>query len=328
MTEAVRDRVLNAARELGYQVDPIISAGMSQMRRPPEKRIDSALAWLDDTPSRDSLEQNPVFRLVWEGSFAQATDMGYNLERFWLNDPTVSPTRLARILRARGIEGVVVLQYYQEADTHTAPFVNFDFGGFACVSVTTRLSGLAMPFAQADHFTCAELALERLRSLGYRRIGLVCPPSIDALTQRRIYSSYEGFVRHNSEMERVPVFIDESKNEQLALVEWLKTWQPDAVLGWKPPREFQKLGFQVPDQLGVCMLDHLPEFGDCAGIHQNHTEIGAAAIRLLHAQLQQGLRGVPKIATATMIEGHWVPGASVRKVSARKNNRAARKASL
>lgn len=296
---------------MGYEVDPILSAAMSQIRKKAEKRIESTLAWLNATPDPAPFRNNPTFRLVWDEVTKQAQEMGYLIEPFWLYDPGISPARLARILKARGIEGILVLQYYHRVNSGAPPPVDFDFGEFACVSVTTRLTSPDINFVQADHFACAEIALQEMRALGYRRIGLVCPPSIDTLTQRRIYAAYEGFLVHHPEMIRIPTFVDESETKNKALRAWLKKQKPDAVLTWILPEEFRAMGYDVPGQLGVCMLDVFPEFGDCAGVCQNHREIGAAAVRQLTAQLQQGLRGVPQIATAVMVEGHWVPGSSL-----------------
>lgn len=312
MRPDLRAHIQSVADSMGYQIDPIISAGMSQMRSRADKRTDSALAWLEATVRRDELEHNPAFRLSWKGADAQARDLGYNLERFWLYEPDVTPERLARIFRARGIKGVVVLQHYQRPELDAAPLIDFDFTGLSCVSVTTRMSKPEFSFAQSDHFACAELALSELYALGYRRIGLMCPPSIDALTQHRVYSAYTGFVSRRTDMEKVPVFVTEGEPEQKAMLAWLKKEKPEVVLGWKPTREFESLGFKVPEDFGVCLLDYFPEYGDTAGIDQNHSEIGAAAVRLVHAQLQQGLRGTPRCAIATMVEGHWLQGSSVR----------------
>lgn len=312
MTSALRERILGVARKMGYQVDPIISAGMAQMRRCPEKRIESVLAWIDATPMRDSVSANPALRLVFDGALAQAAELGYRLERFWLHDPDASPFRLNRILRARGIEAVVVLQYYRQTKYESPPPLVFDFSGLSGVSITTRLSGPEIPFVQADHFACAELALNNIRDLGYQRIGLACSPSVDLLTQYRVHSAYEGFVARHKEMSRVPIFSNESQNENVALRQWLEKARPDAVLGWKPPDEFRALGFKVPEELGVCMLDLLPGLKNVAGVDQNHPAIGAAAVRLVHAQLQQGIRGVPRDTVSTMVHGRWMPGSSLR----------------
>jgi DNA-binding LacI/PurR family transcriptional regulator len=312
MSPEIREQVLAAARKMGYRVDPIISAGMSQMRKHPEKRIESVLAWMDATPMRDSVSGNPALHLAFEGALAQAADLGYRLERFWLYEPKVSPTRLNRILRARGIEAVVVLQYYRQTKYQSPPPMDFDFSGLACVSITTRLSGMEIPFVQADHFACAELALNHMRDLGYRRIGLVSSPSVDLLTQYRVHSAYEGFVARHADLTHIPVFSNESQDEQVALRLWLEETRPDGVLGWKPPDEFRNLGFDVPGHLGVCMLDRIPGVKDIAGVDQNHLAIGAAAVRLVHAQLQQGIRGVPHDTVSTMVHGRWIPGSSLR----------------
>jgi len=315
MTDVLRKHINETAHLLGYQVDPIISAGMAQMRKRPERRMQSVLAWLDATPERDTVEKMPVLSLLWRGAFTQAAEMGYDLQRFWLNEPGISPNRLAAILRARGIGGVLVKQYFEGSISESAPEVNFDFSGFACVSAGSRLGGPDIPWAQADLFACTSLALRELRVLGYRRIGLVWGVCVDARTDHRISSAYEGFIRLHPEMIRLPIFVDESKDERKRLLTWLKTEKPDVVLSCKPPDEIRSLGFRVPEDIGVCTLDHFNEFGDCAGVYQNHSEIGAAAVRMLQAQLQQRLRGIPEITTATMVEGRWIPGASLRNMN-------------
>lgn len=312
MSADLRKRIHLIATEMGYRVDPIISAGMAQLRRHPAKRFESILGWLNATPAPDSTQRNPVFRLVWDGARAQAENLGYKLEPFWLNSPDMSARRLASVFRARGIEGLLVLQYYHQAPPKALP-IEFDFSGFAATSVTTRLSGSDISFAQSDHFGCAMLALQEMHKLGYRRIGLICPPSIDALTQHRVLSAYHGFVSLHVNMPRLPVFADEGSDQSASLKHWLKTEKPEAVLGWKPPAEFERLGCRVPRDLGVCMVDRVRELSECAGVNQSHHEIGAVAVRQVVSQLQQGIRGVPALPMATMVEGSWVSGSSLQK---------------
>lgn len=311
MTPELRQKICTLSKEMGYQIDPILSAAMSQLRKKPERRIESVLAWFDMTPARDSLKDNLAHQAVWSEACRQASEMGYRIERFWFHDPDLSPARLGRILRARGIKGILIRQYHQKWDPRPALPMKFDFSDFACVKVSNSFGNPHINFVQADHFACADLALSNLRELGYHRVGLVCPPSIDTLTSRRIYSAYEGFVCHNPEMTRIPTFVDESEQEKKALRMWIRKHKPDAVLSWILPDEFRAMGFTVPETLGVCMLDVFPEFRDCAGVCQNHREIGAAAVRKLCAQLQQGLWGIPSVVTATMIEGRWIHGASL-----------------
>ncbi|AHF93472.1 LacI family transcriptional regulator [Opitutaceae bacterium TAV5] len=314
----VREAVRALAKARGYQVDPVLAAGMAQMRRRPGRRIESVLAWLNVTPDRDPFAGNPVFQLMWKGAKAQAEEAGYRLERFWLNEPGVSPERLAGIFRARGIEGVVVNQYYrQAAEGGRAPGLAFDLSRFACASVGTRLRAPDIHFAQADHFACALLALRRLHANGFRRVGLVCPPSVDAITGHRVCYAYEGFVKHTREMKAVPVFRTEGTLARgdggEALERWIARCRPEVILGWLLPWNLTRLGFSVPQEVGVVTIDRVPAPGyeNCAGVDQNHVEIGAAGVRVVIEQLRQGKRGIPETAAATMIEGRWVEGESL-----------------
>lgn len=60
----------------------------------------------------------------------------------------------------------------------------------------------------------------------------------------------------------------------------------------------------------------MQEIADGAGVvgKQNSKWVGAARIDLIDAQLRRNERGVPQFPKTLLIQGHWVPGPTVRSI--------------
>jgi LacI family transcriptional regulator len=77
------------------------------------------------------------------------------------------------------------------------------------------------------------------------------------------------------------------------------------------PELIEHLGLVVPRDvayvdLGLDQFDH-----NVAGMRQNYEIAGEVATAMLVTHIQQNLRGIPAVATATMVDGTWVDGASL-----------------
>ncbi|MBT63417.1 MAG: hypothetical protein CML13_09430 [Puniceicoccaceae bacterium] len=312
VADATRKRIRELAEASGYASDPLISAGLAQMRRKGSQRIKAVLGYVETGSTPDLTEKHESYRRLYEGAKERAESQGYRLARFSIADQKISHKGLESILLARSIRGVVIL-YVEDWGTDPVS-VPLDFNQFAAVTIGARLRTPALHFALADEFANTQLCIQHLTDLGYRRIGLALPSPLDRLIENRISFAYNGWQQSKPARERLPVFdnqVIQFEDTAKAYRNWIDRWKPDAIMTFPQGRLNRHLGLRFPEQAGFAHLDCNPSNSGIAGIDQNHEATGAAAVDIVARHLALGEIGPPATAHGTLIEGRWVAGATV-----------------
>jgi LacI family transcriptional regulator len=106
--ESTKQIIREAAKGLGYQPDPALSAlcAYRLMKRPPKEQ--TVIAWLTNHRGRTGWKRSACTRDYFEGASQHATERGYRLETFWLSEPGMTGQRMSKILWTRGIQGVLL----------------------------------------------------------------------------------------------------------------------------------------------------------------------------------------------------------------------------
>tara|TARA_R100000027_G_scaffold67737_1_gene68326 strand:+ start:6562 stop:7623 length:1062 start_codon:yes stop_codon:yes gene_type:complete len=313
---ATRKRIRELAEESGYTPDPLISAGLAQIRRKSPQRIKAVLGYVETGKFPDLTGTYESYRRLYEGAKERAAELGYLLEHFSIADPSIKPKRLQQILWARGIRGLVIL-YVEDWGNEPAP-VPLDLNQFASATVGARMRTPALHFAMADQFANTQLCLQHLTALGYRRIGLALPSPLDHLIENRISHAYYGWQQSQPTRARLPVFdnrIVHFESTVEAYRHWFDRWKPDAIMSFPQGRLNRHLGLRFPEQAGFAHLDRNPSNAGIAGIDQSHEATGAAAVDIVARHLALGEIGPPATAHGTLIEGNWVVGDTVEQGS-------------
>ena len=165
---ATRDRVLAAARELGYKKHPLLAGLMSTRLRLSPGTGNSVLAFLTDFDHCDRWKESPTAVEMLAGAKRRAQALGFRIETFWLGDPAVRPVRLAEILTTRNIHGLLLAPTHQPRG-----FFAFDFAPFAVVGLGMSSETSAVLTVAHDHFGGMRTALQQCVKAGRRRIGVV-----------------------------------------------------------------------------------------------------------------------------------------------------------
>ncbi len=306
--DETREKVRDIAKRLGYQPDPLISIGLAQMRRHPQTRIQSTLAFVETGPFPDQVKHFPAFGLMMKGVQERAAQLGYRVEPFWLGAHAAKPGRLESILRARGIKGVIIL-YVRDWTQTSESGIAFDPEGFACTTLGSRLRQPELDFACADHFGNTRRALEELSLAGCQRIGLVLPGGLDLLVEKRISCAYEGWSREKRGRVRMPPFYEVGKDPahyRAALEKWARRYRPDAVYGLDSWNLTERVLEGLPGRIIWATMEYLPGKAEQFGTDQAHETVGNASVDMVHVQLAHGRHGVPTVARGFVIEGHWI----------------------
>lgn len=305
----LRHKICETAKQAGYHVDPKLSAILTEVARNTGKPHAAPLAVISPWPHQREWEHNWILNQFHLGIVSRALERGYRVDDFWLGEPKMSEARMRGILKARSIEGVIVLNYV------SAPArLRLDLHDFAAAVVGRALPEPRLPAVDHDHHQGLTLALAELEGRGYDRIGLAMLPlhQEQERTAHQWEAAYRLYSRTIPPDRRIPIFAATTVDKR-RLVAWCRRHQPDAVLGLYPETLaiFEALGFSAPKSFGFAALLWRRTATDIAGIDIRAEAIGAAAVDLVVAQLQQHECGIPAVGRTLLLDGLWRNGTTV-----------------
>lgn len=306
-----RERVQRFAAELGYRPDPEVSKLMHHLRTRRKPGYQATLAVFTTLPEGGD---TPYFKEMLTGVRQRAEELGYNCSLFRLENVAEPQPALQRILRSRGIEGLLLMPLTTPSDI--SKLVNWS--EFSVVSATHAV--LAPEFHRVVPRQVGNVLLicEELSRRGYRRIGLVQSEKQDI----RVNHGFSAAVcwqnlLGGTELVHPLIHPGDFPTE---VKSWFERERPDViitcgdVIGRKIAND---LGLALPGPVGFVATTKAGR-SIFAGIDELPAEIGARAVEQLTGMIHRGEKGIPATPTITMIRGHWISGATVRRQTARK----------
>jgi LacI family transcriptional regulator len=308
-----RERVLQAAKKLGYTPDPIMARLMARVRSRRRRRGDTVIALVrDDIPGDELLD--PAYHYLAESDIRpRAEQHGYRTEVFSADHTKMSAARLSRILATRGIEGLIISPRSSRSIGE-----ELDYTRFAAVTLGYGLQQPALHRASTNMTAGILHATAELTARGYRRIGLAVTRWIDARSDHTYAGALLTYQQQIPAQDCVPLLLFPENNisrEADIFCAWFKRHRPDVVISFDtyvPDWLTQKLGRRIPEQVGVVAHDWDERLVGFAGISHRRAHVAAAAVDLLATQLMHNERGVPEIPRQILIPPAWVEGPSIR----------------
>lgn len=309
VNEATRLRVQKAAKAAGYRPNPLAGALMSEMRRARSGTFRGLLAILDlDGPDRRPASSNRYHRELVRGACLRAEELGFKAETVVTGAQGISDTRLDSILQARGIRGLLVLPIVGKADLS-----GLDWSHFTGIYTDYLIEHPALHAVCPDHYRSMIFAVERMHTLGYRRLGLVLHSDHDARLLHRWEAAFHTYHEHHAKKEALPPLVL-PELDRVTFSRWFKTKRPDAVLCHRAEvMEWMKdCGARIPETHGFCCLNVASNTVPCAGLDLQPALLGARGVELLIAALHRNDCGVPEHPSTTTIPAMWVDGPTLR----------------
>lgn len=306
----MRQHVQKIAQELGYRPNATVASLMAQLRAGKTAEFQSTLGFLNASEDSDILREIPTFQEWTRGAADRARELGYGMDFFWLHEPGLTPARLQQILTARGVRGLIVAAM-QNHGVLPAAYAAL-WSEFSCVVIGMRPTEPALHFAANDQFSTAYRAVAELHKLGYRRLGLVINPKIDAWLEHRFTAGF--FAGHNGSNDaRLPI-CEFQKGDPKSFRAWYRKHQPDVLVTLHAEvRDWLRaLRLQTPHDVGLIHLDREKGMSDWAGMDQNSYCIGVAATDMIVGQLHRNDLGIPDFPKAVLIQSNWVAGSTVQ----------------
>jgi len=220
---ATRARVQAAARALGYRVNPLLGEVMRSVRRPAAHRHLGMLAHLVQS---EFWESGGEARLGRYGPAVKAHAARYSFDWsvFPMGVPDLGPERLANILTARGIEGVVL-----EIFPNRLFAKKFPWERFSSVLVGHALRSPGLDCVVSDHSRGVILAGETLLERGYGRVGLALETRHVSETNGAWSDGFHLLQQRHAQLREIPILIEEQMSAP-AFIAWLRKHRIDAVL--------------------------------------------------------------------------------------------------
>ena len=328
-----RDKIQHLANEMGYRPDPALSALMAYRRGTKVNRHNAAsraakgygtVAWVTNYPTRDSWSagSGTCFAIYRESAAERLARHGYQLEDFWLREPGLTAKRASKILFSRGIRGLLICPLPTDRG-----HLSLDWDKFSAVSFGYSIVRPKLHLFTAAHYRAVIATMRELRSLGYRRIGLVISSGMDERMDRLWSSAYRSQMAIVPQSQSIPVLTyedDHPRYRESYYLEgrklfntWFQRHRPEVVISTSHflPQWADQLGYRIPDDLGVVnpILQEKPEARGISGIVEATRQIGHAAAEFLVAMMQRGEYGIPECPQQILIEGKWFQGKTVKK---------------
>lgn len=300
--EATRERVKSIAHQLGYRINPLVSALM-QSRRSGKPIKHAALAYVTAYPTRwgwlPEHHDRPNF---FPGAAERARDFGYKLEHFWLREPGMTPHRFCDMLAARSINGLIVGRLPPSLNS-----LDLEWNRFSCVALGMTLRAPILHHVTENHFDTVWQAMERCRERGYRRVGFLFSDGNDSpRVGDRWLGAYFAQQLLVPPEDRIPVCPQIPTTEKI-FREWFLAHRPDALLVNNPALLVQwldNLGMRVPDDVGMIALEHRREL-ECTGVYYDPAKVGGLAVEMLIGLMHRNETGVPSVQHEILLTGEW-----------------------
>ncbi len=221
-----REKIRRVADEMGYAVNPVLaSLGTRRFRGSPEEG-QVAVAIL--SRSQGTLQDLHIYH-------EEARRRKWLLEHFdTLQWP--DPAKLSRVIRNKGFLAVIAHRVTMDPTY----FKKLDWHGVAAVRDDPALIDPPLSVVRPSETTALWIALNRMRDLGYRRIGVVIPDwSAWRIENVRHLGIVLAFHRLSPPEETVEPFnydftaADHQESNFSRFRDWLSKEQPDSLLAQK-----------------------------------------------------------------------------------------------
>ncbi|HEU5081248.1 MAG TPA: LacI family DNA-binding transcriptional regulator [Opitutaceae bacterium] len=299
---ATRRKIQAVAKRLGYKPDPHLSRLMWILRNNKAVSYQETLGFLSDNAQLEewrSYSQADYYL----GASDRASELGYRMEIFHLRAAGMTPANLSRVLRNRGIRGLVVSAF---RDPNAS--LDIDWPHFATVACGYSLTRPLVDRTTTDYYRAMLMATEKLAAEGFKRIGLCLNLSDDTKVLHLWQSAFLLFQHRLPEKARLPIH-DTSVAGQGNIRAWVQDNRPDAVIsaGCDFPQEYERATGRAASTK-ICYVNLNIHHADARsrGIDQDSYLVGRHACSHLVALLQRNELGLPQNPQITLTEFRWV----------------------
>jgi DNA-binding LacI/PurR family transcriptional regulator len=312
VTEATRNRVLAAAKELDYHPNPYLSALMAARRKGKEPKDAPVIALVTPNRTADYWKNRYHIRRFIESCRHTAAQVGVRTELFWIGEEGMSAPRMNEIFFNRNILGAVLM-------THGIWGEKLDHAWADVATVTYGVRSLTpdTDWVGADFYGNMETALFAIRAMHYQRVGFIMDVPFPYTHHNRWLSAYRMEQSMNT-IALVDPWLDPEPSFD-GFGEWFSKEKPDVILCVRPKMVIEWLetmGINVPHDVGVAAIGTAERGGDISGIVENTGTCGQLAVEMLMGRIHRSEFGQYVSPKHVIVKGQWNPGKTILPASA------------
>jgi LacI family transcriptional regulator len=296
-----RRRIHAAAKRLGYKPDPHLSRLMWYLRTNKATKYEETIGFLSDNAHFDEWRAYSQAD-YYLGASDRAAELGYRIEIFHLRAPGLTPAHLSRVLRNRGIRGLLASAFREPNAS-----LELDWPRFATVACGYSLARPAVDRTTTDYYRAMLMVTEKLAAEGRRRVGLCLSVSDDTKVLHLWQSAFLYF--QHQLPARLRLTIHKVSPENAGIRAWLRTTRPDAIIsaGCDFPQIYERTTGRVPPtEISYVNMNIHHADARSRGVDQDSYLVGRHACSHLIALLQRHELGLPEHAQITFTEFRWI----------------------
>ena len=300
------ERIQRIAREMEYVPDPMLSALSAYRTQLKSATFHGNLAWVTNAFTRAGWDSCETFHLYHAGAVRRAQQLGYQLEEFWLREPSMNWRRASEILAARNIRGLIL-----PPQPRPKMRVRLDWSRFAAVTFGHTLAWPPLPTITNNTFLSMQKAVRMARALGYRRLGIVSSRPGDERVNHGWLGGFLVLQRVWPAKERIPPLEHVSARvTEKALAQWIEKYRPDAVVCPDPGvlDMLREAGHRIPEDMGYFSQSLSNHPKPIAGIDEQPEASGTIAVNIVTELIKRGEWGVPPLRQNIAVEAVWHSG--------------------
>lgn len=301
---ATRARLTQLAQAMGYRRDPALAA-LAEYRRK-RGRVRETIAIVKGREPPVPIPDD--FRAtVWEA--------GFGIDDFVLPESPEEQRRLSRVLRSRGIRGILL-----HASRQKVREIALEWEHFAVVDVQGKTQRQFLHTVTTNFFDSMGVILAELAAMGCRQAGLVFTRSVPMSVQWR--GAYAAM--HEDIMQRTPVlaydtgrYFDEGEDASVAA--WIEEHRLDSVIvvnrstaEWPLTRYLKNA--HERGEIVCCFTNCAPD-APYPGLVQQPARIWHAGLELLQDMLRANRLGPVEHPYSVQIRGVWHAGKDAARVT-------------
>ena len=308
LAEATRHRIKAIAAEMGYTRDPLLSALVAYRTTNRPAVEQGVIAWVDVwTTPKGARDEFPE---LWQGAFENARKLGWRLEEFRPLHEGISLPQFSRILRARGIEGLII----PPLPTSGLTEIELEWPWFSAVTTSHTLMAPRLHSIVTNQGRNMRTICDKIYSLGYRKPGLVLAFSDHPTVTRNWFRSYVGLQYCVSNPTDMIPPLEPSQFDAAEFMAWFDRYRPDALVVLNPSLYITVLKaakIKIPEDIVIGVprpsdesrgsLYQIPEVN--WSINECWAEIGQHTVNILVGMLHRGEKGVPKVPMTISVDG-------------------------
>jgi len=306
ISPATRAKILAVVKKSGYTVNPLFSKALSLARQSPASRYRETIALILEYAT----ETGPAYQKAMHDAAGKcATGMGYKLESFIVSEKPVEHRRLNRILKARGIRGVIVIPRLE----HLQPRLHLNWPELAAVEIGRTLwHPRNLHHVETSDYHKIIEALHILKKAGYRRVGMAIEPMQNQHQRGTYYAAYLVSRLRQPERSRIPVLASTGPWSEETFRAWMLKYEPDVlfihhapeICGW-----LRNMKRSWPEDISLfCVNAREPKL---SGLVRDYPGLGRSAVEMLSLLLESGELGLSERPRSWLVDEYWQAGSSL-----------------